>query len=286
MNDDLISRKAVLEILGDIHPLDYNAQAYVSQIKELPTISQTETVKGLDETVYMQDNDKQGFTPQTNTAECVDANVKKEMEYLTAYNEGWNDCCEHYGKGDLIYRKAVLDLSKNAPYVMKADIKKLPTIPQTNSSVIAKIKKWLELPEYSEGERNVMKVILQELEDTISQTEERQEVNKSVKELTDIAFENLLNKCRETDKKILDIPQTDISLEQAIDRLHELGWLQEHDRILTEYAEKQTDSVLEDIKADLRKAISDFATDNGDTAYGLRIALEIVCQHISRKENK
>lgn len=32
---DLISRQAVLDIFGDIHPLDYNARAYVAQIKEL-----------------------------------------------------------------------------------------------------------------------------------------------------------------------------------------------------------------------------------------------------------
>ena len=36
--DDLISRKAVLEIFGDVHPLDYNAKAYVKKIEELPTI--------------------------------------------------------------------------------------------------------------------------------------------------------------------------------------------------------------------------------------------------------
>lgn len=37
---DLISRKAVLDIFGDIHPLDYNARAYVAQIKELPSAEQ------------------------------------------------------------------------------------------------------------------------------------------------------------------------------------------------------------------------------------------------------
>lgn len=37
---DLISRQAVLDIFGDIHPLDYNARAYVAQIKELPSAEQ------------------------------------------------------------------------------------------------------------------------------------------------------------------------------------------------------------------------------------------------------
>ena len=44
---------------------------------------------------------------------------------------------------DLISRKAVLDLSENAPYVMKADIKKLPTIPQTDS-VLEEIRAEIE----------------------------------------------------------------------------------------------------------------------------------------------
>ena len=37
---DLISRQAVLDIFGDIHPLDYNARAYVAQIEELPSAEQ------------------------------------------------------------------------------------------------------------------------------------------------------------------------------------------------------------------------------------------------------
>lgn len=40
-NGDLISRQAVLDIFGDIHPLDYNTRAYVAQIKELPSAEKT-----------------------------------------------------------------------------------------------------------------------------------------------------------------------------------------------------------------------------------------------------
>ena len=40
---DLISRQAVLDIFGDIHQLDYNARAYVTQIKELPSAEKTDT---------------------------------------------------------------------------------------------------------------------------------------------------------------------------------------------------------------------------------------------------
>lgn len=36
--DDLISRKAVLESLGEPHSLDYNANAHVQKIKDLPSV--------------------------------------------------------------------------------------------------------------------------------------------------------------------------------------------------------------------------------------------------------
>lgn len=36
--EDLISRQAVLDIFGDVHPMDYNAMAYLKQIKELPSV--------------------------------------------------------------------------------------------------------------------------------------------------------------------------------------------------------------------------------------------------------
>ena len=37
---DLISRQAAIEAVGDVHPLDYNGQAIVTRLKELPTIDQ------------------------------------------------------------------------------------------------------------------------------------------------------------------------------------------------------------------------------------------------------
>lgn len=37
--------------------------------------------------------------------------------------------------------------------------------------------------------------------------------------------------------KKLPPAQTEITLEQAVDRLYELGWIQEHDRVLTESAQ-------------------------------------------------
>ena len=36
--NDLISRKAAIDAVGDVHPLDYNGQAILYRIKALPTI--------------------------------------------------------------------------------------------------------------------------------------------------------------------------------------------------------------------------------------------------------
>lgn len=45
-DEDLISRQAVLDLFGDIHPLDYNNRAYVSMIKELPSIKAKPIIYG------------------------------------------------------------------------------------------------------------------------------------------------------------------------------------------------------------------------------------------------
>lgn len=37
MVDDTIYRQAAIDALGDIHPLDYNAQAYKARIEKLPS---------------------------------------------------------------------------------------------------------------------------------------------------------------------------------------------------------------------------------------------------------
>lgn len=37
MNNDLISRQAAIDALGDIHPLDYNGLAILEKIKALPS---------------------------------------------------------------------------------------------------------------------------------------------------------------------------------------------------------------------------------------------------------
>ena len=183
---------------------------------------------------------------------------------------------------DLVSRKAVLESMKTytkfaclpngklepfhnldnaedyVPYVHLEDMLKcvesLPTCSaeQTDSSVIAKIKMWSELPEYSEGERNVMKVILQELEDTIPQTDS---VPKGV--FDQVKWER------------------DIAIEQLKDLGYGLG----------EKPRKQTDSVLEDIKAEIPK-MSHWESADGQDLVMVADVIELINKHISRKENE
>ena len=168
---------------------------------------------------------------------------------------------------DLVSRKAVIDMmnkiffdndfaefrveygSQGAMYYAINYVKKLPAFAeQTDYSIIAKIKKWSELPEYSEGERNVMKVILQELEDTIPQTDS---VPKGV--FDQVKWER------------------DIAIEQLKDLGYGLG----------EKPRKQTDSVLEDIKEEINQIR--ILHNSSGIGYGLDIALGIIDKHISGK---
>lgn len=71
---DLISRQAALDIFGDIHPLDYNARAYVTQIKELPSAEKIAVFKIVGNT--------------TQHYECSKCNEDVD---------GWDKYCKHCG---------------------------------------------------------------------------------------------------------------------------------------------------------------------------------------------
>ena len=44
--------------------------------------------------------------------------------------------------------------------------------------------------------------------------------------------------------------------------------------------------IFEDIKAEIRQGVSDFANENGDIAYGFACAEEIIDKHIAESEDK
>ena len=46
------------------------------------------------------------------------------------------------------------------------------------------------------------------------------------------------------------------------------------------------EKVLEDIKAEIRQGVSDFASENGDIAYGFVCAEEIIDKHIAERGSK
>ena len=41
--EDCISREAVIKIFGEVHPMDYNTQAYITNIQNLPSVTPTIT---------------------------------------------------------------------------------------------------------------------------------------------------------------------------------------------------------------------------------------------------
>ena len=76
---DLISRQAVLDIFGDIHPLDYNARAYVAQIKDIPSAD-----------VILKENLKEEFEREIEIA-------NKDIDFA----EGTDESEENYMRGYL-----------------------------------------------------------------------------------------------------------------------------------------------------------------------------------------
>lgn len=221
-------------------------------------------------------NTKEDLISRKAVLECigmtsVHSELAKRLRKLPTISKPKTD-------GDLISRKAVLSkLNKiknekvlrngGLPKIDRAIkcVEELPTIPQTDT-------KWDKLYMYLNDRR---------LAYSESVEEHIEDYYKGIYDDLGQIMSVMEDMEKEEPKPI---PQTDISLEQAIDRLHELGWLQEHDRILTEYAEKQTDSVLEDIKAEINQ--TRILHNSSGIGYGLDIALGVIDKHISRKENE
>lgn len=60
MMDDLISRQAAIDAIGEIHPLDYNAQAIAEKIKGLPS-AQPEVIRCKDCRWWDKYSETQGY---------------------------------------------------------------------------------------------------------------------------------------------------------------------------------------------------------------------------------
>ena len=52
--DDCISREAVIKMFGEVHPMDYNTQAYITNIQNLPSITPQQTNK-IEESNYSKE---------------------------------------------------------------------------------------------------------------------------------------------------------------------------------------------------------------------------------------
>lgn len=88
---DLISRQAVLDIFGDIHPLDYNAKSYVTQIKELPSAEKTANKININECVKVKltDYGKEIFYHQYDNLNKAFGKEIIKPSYPTVDNDGY-----------------------------------------------------------------------------------------------------------------------------------------------------------------------------------------------------
>lgn len=71
--DDVIYRQAAIDVFGDVHPLDYNAQTYLGKIKALPSAQ-----------------------PEQKTGKWIPVSERLpeigEVVLLTIHEIGWNGC--------------------------------------------------------------------------------------------------------------------------------------------------------------------------------------------------
>ena len=295
MNEDLISRKAVLdcfdgELILHIRTGKTEIQKYlqmvVDRINELPTIPQTD-LELVDKKRLLNKMWRDFWAMEDKKTEEQGADY---VGLPRLYEQNGFDCA----------LRTVVDF---------------PTIPQADSSVIAKIKRWSESPEYSYGERNVMKVILQELEDTIPQTdltydmvEQYAKENGFViwtKEQTEDTLRKLLNymdtekhtdsdlaefllaKVKDFESVAIRVKHNTENLDRLIDYIHRVVKNAENG---TFTVEKQTDSVLAEIKEEVEKLprIKVGNSNSPTVKYCIdeRLIYEVFEKHISRKEKE
>lgn len=79
---DLISRQAAIEAIGEVHPLDYNGQAILTRLKELPTIDPVKHGKW----VKREGSDWE-WAQEYNCSEC-----RKYRLVVTPKEWEWNYC--------------------------------------------------------------------------------------------------------------------------------------------------------------------------------------------------
>ena len=123
-------------------------------------------------------------------------------------------------------------------------------------SAIEKFEPWLNVKGYSEGELNMLKAVLYELSNLPSVQPEKRTENARKTHARDLIYrqaaidaiesafdrETILNrfvrKIAISAVRTLPSAQPEITLESAIDYLCSIGWMQEHDRIMSASAQQ------------------------------------------------
>ena len=111
--NDLISRQAAIEAVGEVHPLDYNAQSTVNRIKKIPSaqewmpitsrpMTEDERKEWSEKLGYNIDDDEAviyGNLPDNGQRVLVYHKYSREIEIDTFFDDG--DGCYFEENGDM-----------------------------------------------------------------------------------------------------------------------------------------------------------------------------------------
>ena len=87
--NDLISRQAAIEAVGEVHPLDYNAQSTVNRIKKIPSAQEwiPITTRPLTEDERKEWSEKLGYDIEHEDAIIYTGQLPEDGEAVLTYKE-------------------------------------------------------------------------------------------------------------------------------------------------------------------------------------------------------
>lgn len=266
---DCISRKSVIQLTREmISAEEYGLMDLLDEVKKLPTIPQPKA-----------EGDLISRTALLNA--IWQKEYGKDYDGVNSLGVKYVDIIEGLPEvkteGDLISRKAVLELRKynlngGIHTVNVADIENLPTIPQTNLTY--------DMVEQYAKENGFVIWTKEQTEDTLRKLLNYMDTEKQTD--SDLA-EFLLAKVKDFESVAIRVKHNTENLDRLIDYIHRVIKNAENG---TFTVEKQTDSVLAEIKAEINEIDSmTFVGSGSGCASEMQMeCLKIISKHISRKE--
>ena len=226
----------------------------------------------------------------TTDGDCISRKsvIQMTREMISAEEYGLMDLLDEVKKlptitqtnGDLISRKAVFDKLEEwdwqelyLPIHFKELVEELPTIPQTNLTY--------DMVEQYAKENGFVIWTKEQTEDTLRKLLNYMDTEKQTD--SDLA-EFLLAKVKDFESVAIRVKHNTENLDRLIDYIHRVIKNAENG---TFTVEKQTDSVLAEIKAEINEIDSmTFVGSGSGCASEMQMeCLKIISKHISRKEN-